>query len=526
VTPPLLLDPRDDRLTPATLAAATATVLLAAGLRLFRLDQEGLWYDELVMARLTSGPWSDVWAETLRGRPPLYVMLGWLWTHLVGSGDAAIRTLSVALGVAAVAMTFIVGRLMLGTRIALWAALFAACSPFQIYYSQEHRYYALLALTALLCLWTLMRGMRSGRSAWFVGFGFACALVFYTHVVAVTALVAIGVGVLLAWRHWPHHVPRGFWLGCAIALGLALPRIALEVAQQVQPQALSGIESPAPSVYWLAPPPWWAPIRTGGNFLLLGFRYVPVAAAVAIVVVGAAVVLIRRRTLPWRDVLSTGEAIHQRHRAELTLLLSLLIVPVVLLMAISYVVKPAYVDRYLMPSATAWYLLLAAGVAAARPVVPPWVAAGAILVAMAGANVTYFTVPSREGWRETSAWLDRHMSEDDVVFYTSERGDAYETHMTGGNLNWYMRTRPTMLPLHLTVPANRVLDALTKAKPDSGRSWIVLWEDHERDRKLDALLTSAAAAEAGVRLVEEQEFLTLRVYRLHVTSPQPPPHAR
>ncbi len=81
-----------------------ALTILAAVLRLQRLGYQGFWYDEghtvlLVHASpirmLRSLPYSE-------STPPLYYILAWIWAHVFGYGEAALRSLSALAGIATV----------------------------------------------------------------------------------------------------------------------------------------------------------------------------------------------------------------------------------------------------------------------------------------------------------------------------------------------------------------------------------------------------------------------------------------
>ena len=199
-------------------AAVLAITAVAAALRLYRLDHGGLWYDELIMARLTAGPWAPLWQDIWQqGRPPVYPLLAWAAGRVLGQSDAALRLLSVLAGTAAVPALFAVARRLFNQRVALLAAALLAVSPYQVYYSQEHRYYALLLLLGTLMLGWLLRAWRFGEPAttrirgrrWgsWIAYVATAALLFYTHPIAALLLLSLGlagVGLLLGrgitWR--------------------------------------------------------------------------------------------------------------------------------------------------------------------------------------------------------------------------------------------------------------------------------------------------------------------------------------
>ena len=81
--------------------------------------------------------------------PPLYYALLHAWAALLGTGPAALRLLSLVVGVLTIPLLYLVARRMLSTRAALLAALLLTISPLHVYYSQEVRMYGLVALLSV-----------------------------------------------------------------------------------------------------------------------------------------------------------------------------------------------------------------------------------------------------------------------------------------------------------------------------------------------------------------------------------------
>ncbi|MGB9301511.1 MAG: glycosyltransferase family 39 protein, partial [Anaerolineae bacterium] len=93
--------------------------------------------------------------------PPLYYYLLHFWVRLWGDSEIALRSLSALAGTMLVCATFMLGRELFHRRVAYIAALLAAISPFQVYYSQEARMYILVALWSALAVLFSVRWMRS-----------------------------------------------------------------------------------------------------------------------------------------------------------------------------------------------------------------------------------------------------------------------------------------------------------------------------------------------------------------------------
>src|SRR3954470_20574353 len=137
-----------------------ALTLAGAALRFATLDLQSFWYDESV----TVGPVQhDLWGVLDRipgseSTPPLYYVVAWLWTQVFGSGEVGIRSLSALLGTAAIPVFYLAAReLARSERVGIGVAALAAFNPLLVWYSQEARTYALLALLGGLSLFFFAR---------------------------------------------------------------------------------------------------------------------------------------------------------------------------------------------------------------------------------------------------------------------------------------------------------------------------------------------------------------------------------
>ena len=131
---------------PTCLVLLVSILLLAAALRLYHLGAQSLWNDEGNSARISERTPALI-LEGAAGdiHPPGYYLMLHYWRALVGQSEFSLRCISAFAGVLLVALTFRLGRHLLGRSTGLTAATFAALSPFAIYYSQEARGYILLA---------------------------------------------------------------------------------------------------------------------------------------------------------------------------------------------------------------------------------------------------------------------------------------------------------------------------------------------------------------------------------------------
>jgi len=181
--------------------ALLAVVAGAALLRLVTLDVQSLSNDEAFTAAIAVGDLGSVFSsvKSTESTPPLYYFLAWAWEKPFGSGEAGMRLLPALLGTLLVPATWAAARETLPRRSALIAAVLVAVSPLLVWYSQEARAYALLALVSTLGFLFFVRGLRGGGrdlALW----SLCSALAIATHYFAVFPVAAEGLWLLWARR--------------------------------------------------------------------------------------------------------------------------------------------------------------------------------------------------------------------------------------------------------------------------------------------------------------------------------------
>jgi mannosyltransferase len=138
---------------PRVTAVSTETWILAvlvvigAALRFATLTTQSFWFDE-AQASLELHRSFGAMLHAMSARetnPPLYFVIGWLWSRPFGTGEAGLRSLSALAGTAAIPIGYLCARELVSRRAGLVTAALVAVSPFMLWYSQEAREYMLLA---------------------------------------------------------------------------------------------------------------------------------------------------------------------------------------------------------------------------------------------------------------------------------------------------------------------------------------------------------------------------------------------
>lgn len=187
---------------PSTLLTAVAILLLATFLRFHQLEAQSFWNDEGNSARLSERPIAAIIEGTASDvHPPLYYLLLHGWRAGIGDSEFGLRAFSALAGVLTVAATMaLAGAISRSpSAVVLIAGLLAAVSPPLVYYAQETRMYALLALLAVLSTWVLwqwLAGPRRSNWLWLVAYGLLAAAGLYTHY-SFPAII-LGQGILIA----------------------------------------------------------------------------------------------------------------------------------------------------------------------------------------------------------------------------------------------------------------------------------------------------------------------------------------
>jgi len=159
--------------------------LVALILRLFNLNYEGLWNDELFTAD-TANPANSIGhiihLLKLDIHPPLHNLLSYFWSHIFSYNDTSLRVFNVVLGLGGLLSLYHLGRLLFNKKVALYAVVLATVNFFLIRYSQEVRAYGLLFLLSNYSFFffiKLMRGEFNAKNSF--GYVLITTALLYTH---------------------------------------------------------------------------------------------------------------------------------------------------------------------------------------------------------------------------------------------------------------------------------------------------------------------------------------------------------
>lgn len=145
---------------------ALIITLIGGFLRVLFLGAKGMWLDETFSVWLANKSVVEMlqWIVKIDQHPPLYYLLLHYWITRLGDTPYYARLLSALFGTATVPIIYLIGKRISGAVVGLAAAVFLALSPFNIYFAQETRMYALLTFNAAVAIYALVRLLTDSRS--------------------------------------------------------------------------------------------------------------------------------------------------------------------------------------------------------------------------------------------------------------------------------------------------------------------------------------------------------------------------
>lgn len=329
-------------------------LLVALVVRVYQLSLPLIWLDEAYSIRLGQLPVAQIIFHTTRDvHPPLYYVILHYWMLMFGSGEYAVRGLSVVIGTATVGMAMLLTWRLGNWRAAVIGGLLLAVLPAAVWYSQQVRMYALVGLCLMTATYLLWRWASTRRTHYLAGYGCMMLAAMYTHYLAAPCVLAhwafvLGVSGI---REGSLVRSRAWWI-CHLVMLLGylpwLPHLLFqwENRQMVSlwlTQDVSFVSGAQRDPLTLIDAPWFAFSAFDQN---LPVPLLPSLMLVAVLSVAAIRV--------WRQ----GP---QGLRAGL-LLLGYCFIPVVLTWAVS----PTYMHRYMLYALLGLPLVLAIAVVTVR----------------------------------------------------------------------------------------------------------------------------------------------------------------
>jgi len=367
------------------------------------LLNESLWGDEGFSALAVMKPFKEMMGVVLRDTaPPGFYVIGWTWTRLFGSSEAALRSLPLLLMLGAgVFSGLIVYEITKKRWVAILTGLLAFLSPFTFPYAFEWRMYALLTFATLGSIYFFIARRWKGYVAMTV-------LALYTHHLALFTVAVQGLWflktefsnhgkkwsqekIIKALKHiWP------FWL----VIGLYVPWLYPMYLQTTRVQGAG---------FWLKAPRLLELLGLMGKFLVGGVKpewWLAVGVMVLILLLGKR----------WKQV----------GKGWLEVLL-VVMAPVVFSFIVSYLITPVFYDRYLLSVVMGIAVLVGMGIRKELVVVLM-----ALVVIYGYSSYQLFRQPHKRPFREMASQVKAELKEGDFLLnYNGAAHHLWETKYYG-----------------------------------------------------------------------------------------------
>jgi mannosyltransferase len=480
-------------------------ITLSVILRFYDLRGESFWYDEIITVRVAQ---DNIWTIIEGGRPPLYIILAHFWIKLFGTGEAATRSLSAIFGVASIPVIYLIGTELFNRKVGLIGAFLMAISQFQIYYSQDLRYYSLFVLTTLLSFYFFIIALRNRNIGSFTLYVLFSVLLFYTHTFGLFIIVAQNLYFLIRWKHY-RKLTLHWITSQAIIVATILPRVI-----RLSANAIQGKAGP---MNWLPEPSVWAPLITLRNFIGAGLDYPSwntVITGIGFFVVATIAYILWKGKDKWlaslRDLLPEFENMISKEN-ELLLLVIWIVIPILLPLVLSKIFGPMYHDRYMISASPAFYIILAFLVTRLGRVVPELITLGLLVIVITPGLAEFYVSPVREQWREAAEYVEDRSAIDDVIIF-AESGGAQNR----DTFNWYYKggLRECGINEHLKDYA-AIDKEFVKCMKGTGRFWLVVREVPYPVPYLKKFFLSNT--KRNIKLLRERRFTKITVYLFQMT---------
>jgi 4-amino-4-deoxy-L-arabinose transferase-like glycosyltransferase len=416
-------------------------VLLGLFFRLYRLDDQSLWDDEVFSLSVSRLPINQMHPILVADvvHPPLHYYILHVWSQLVGSASFQARLLSVIFGTVAIAVLYMLAKYLLDRRTAILSAALFAVSQISIQFSQEARPYAQVSLLALCSTYLFIRALLERKALfWWLSIG-SLLLTIQTHYFGSFLVPAFVAAAVVSRKE--HRIPKSWWIG---GTTLILASYVVWFSSGVLHQVLYGPKI-ARSLGKSFSEHWYSvfelvTVFNNGRADGIAAPVVPWSYLLGGVVFGipalAALIPLFQRV----------EDASRRLRDSIAFLFLLCAIPVGLALVAGRVIR-FYDARYIGYCAAPYYILVARGWSLFK--LPAWripVIMVGLLYSIYALRAVYF-IPYKQNYRDALAYVSAHSMTGDCYAYDSiapllrgtELRRAWDFFFQGGQREWAIK---------------------------------------------------------------------------------------
>lgn len=330
-------------------------IFVAAGLRLWGLENSSLWTDELSSWRHSHQPSLIDVINSVKpdAHPPAYFALLHYVIKYFGDSEFWLRLPSALAGIVTVYLTFLLGRQLYSSREGYIAAAIMALSWAPIYYSQEARAYSLLLLVSIALfhywqkiMWAFNENTEIPKST-YLAYLVTATMMNYLHYFGLQLVVLQLLGFCALFVFRPHILLKIAVLYSLVFLAY-LPWVPVMMGQMS-----------AHSSHWIAESTF---LDSAASLVVFSYKIDTTALVLLIAPAYFYALFTGLRNIGHTQTLSSCRAAVFSSGGLLVLWVT---IPFLAAFAQSIVIRPILIDRYLIFILPAVYILLARGIALA-----------------------------------------------------------------------------------------------------------------------------------------------------------------
>ncbi len=399
-----------------------AIVALAFVLRIYDLSGESYWSDEFISLRYAQGDLESIFSTT---RPRLHLFFAHIWIKLFGDTEYATRLLSVFFGTASVLLTFSIGKSLFGKTVGLIGSFLMAVSQFQIYYSQEFRYYSLFLFMSLVSFFFYIRVIKTKSNIYTVLYAASTILLYYTQDFAIFVIGAQNLFVIINYKSFRPLIPKWF-LSQIVVMLCILPGVIANFMNRV-------LGSDGPD--WLKTPDVKTPIWTIYYYFGSGFDYPPIEVIIIAILCFLTGIIVHISYIGKQTWVKTTINLVQslkltkKINSEIVLLGVWILFPILMVLILSEMIKPMYHHRYLIFVSPALCIAIALILTKIKKIIPISVVLITYVILIIPGLSHYYSLPVKEQWKSLAAYISENEEPGDLILYINQ--DNYN------NFLWY-----------------------------------------------------------------------------------------
>ena len=197
-------------------------ILVAAALLIAGAAQKSFWTDEVGTIKRAHQILTDFQFNQLLWNHFLVDISMGLWGSIWGFTELGLRSLSIIWALAALILTYLLARDLLGDRVALIAVSILGLSPLFLLFAHNARYYSLAATLSLFGALGIYRSQSTGRKLYLLMYLFGVMLLVLTMYQAVIVIVVLNLWWFVQWLGKPPRARKDlwFWLLTNLLVGL------------------------------------------------------------------------------------------------------------------------------------------------------------------------------------------------------------------------------------------------------------------------------------------------------------------